>query len=544
MTEAKTEYQISLQDGGGVNGIALTVVEASVWASRKTGRTVTPSNITYLVKYGRIPSIGRNGGLMVSTTDLEDYYRSRAGSNENTYKRRLGNDLNWHLSFEEFKESETTKHVHRLHPYKGKFIPQLVEYFLDGHTDEFKNDTCFAPGDIVLDPFCGSGTTLVQANELGMHAVGVDVSLFNAMISNLKLCRVPLWALREAASEVSNAIASNSVGQRARAFEDELLQELKKFNTEFFPSPTFRRKVMGGEIDEDRYGEEREGAFRRLFLELLQKHGVNNGIGASDARFMNNWYLQPVKSEIDTAKDRIDQISDVALRDTLRLILSRTVRSSRATTHSDLATLVRQVTETYYCSKHSKVCKPLFSMLGWWRRYAEDTVKRKSQFENLRTDTMQTCLTGDSREIDIPSALDAVDGGLSELVRQRGIRGIFTSPPYVGMIDYHEQHAYAYDLFGLPRNDDSEIGPMSAGRGRQARESYVDGVAQVLSNGKKYLVDDFDVFIVANDKFGLYSSIAERSGMTIYKEYKRPVLNRAEGDKGAYAETIFHMKRQ
>ena len=29
------------------------------------------------------------------------------------------------------KEAETTKHVHRLHPYKGKFIPQLVEYFLD-----------------------------------------------------------------------------------------------------------------------------------------------------------------------------------------------------------------------------------------------------------------------------------------------------------------------------------------------------------------------------------------------------------------------------
>jgi hypothetical protein len=36
------------------------------------------------------------------------------------------------------KEAETTKHIHRLHPYKGKFIPQLVEYFLDDHTDSFK----------------------------------------------------------------------------------------------------------------------------------------------------------------------------------------------------------------------------------------------------------------------------------------------------------------------------------------------------------------------------------------------------------------------
>lgn len=36
-----------------------------------------------------------------------------------------------------FQESEGTKHVHRLHPYKGKFIPQLVEYFLYSHTNEF-----------------------------------------------------------------------------------------------------------------------------------------------------------------------------------------------------------------------------------------------------------------------------------------------------------------------------------------------------------------------------------------------------------------------
>ena len=87
-------------------------------------------------------------------------------------------------------EKETTKHVHRLHPYKGKFIPQLVEYFLDGHTDEFKDKVYFRPGDIVLDPFAGSGTTLVQANEMGINAIGVDISSFNAMIDNSKLAKV------------------------------------------------------------------------------------------------------------------------------------------------------------------------------------------------------------------------------------------------------------------------------------------------------------------------------------------------------------------
>lgn len=61
-------------------------------------------------------------------------------------EKNLSEDVNWHLSFAQYKEAERTKHVHRLHPYKGKFIPQLVEYFLDTHTDEFKKKYIFKKG--------------------------------------------------------------------------------------------------------------------------------------------------------------------------------------------------------------------------------------------------------------------------------------------------------------------------------------------------------------------------------------------------------------
>lgn len=161
----------------------LSVKEASEWASLRIGKTVTPSNITYLINYGRVPKIGDNGGTLVALKDLAEYYDNQ--QRETDWKKKLGDDLNWALSFDQYKESETTKHVHRLHPYKGKFIPQLVEYFLDSHTDKFKTETFFKKDDIVLDPFCGSGTTLVQANELGIHAVGVDIFAFNALISNI-----------------------------------------------------------------------------------------------------------------------------------------------------------------------------------------------------------------------------------------------------------------------------------------------------------------------------------------------------------------------
>ncbi|HEY0099456.1 MAG TPA: DNA methyltransferase, partial [Pyrinomonadaceae bacterium] len=184
----------------------LTIKEASVWASEYLGKNVTPSNITYLINYGRIPKLDNNDSTRVSKDDLIEYYSAYKNSREHSWKNQLGEDLNWALSFDQYKESETTKHVHRLHPYKGKFIPQLVEYFLDDHTDNFKKEVFFKKGDIVLDPFCGSGTTLVQSNELGINAIGIDISAFNALISNVKVQKVDLENLKLESDKITIAL--------------------------------------------------------------------------------------------------------------------------------------------------------------------------------------------------------------------------------------------------------------------------------------------------------------------------------------------------
>jgi len=160
----------------------LTVNEASKWATKYLKKNVTSSNISYLVQYGLIRKYGDNGNTQISVKELQEYYKSYNGNRVSDWKQKLGDDLNWVLSFEQYKESETTKHVHRLHPYKGKFIPQLVEYFIDDHTDKFKKKVYFQKGDIILDPFAGSGTTLVQSSESGMRAIGIDISAFKQLI--------------------------------------------------------------------------------------------------------------------------------------------------------------------------------------------------------------------------------------------------------------------------------------------------------------------------------------------------------------------------
>ncbi|MCS6994056.1 MAG: DNA methyltransferase [Anaerolineales bacterium] len=521
----------------------MTIIDASKWASDYLKKKVTPSNISYLITYGRIHKYTENGVTKVSRKDLLEYYQSFLGQREISWRSQLGEDINWHLSFDHLKEAETTKHVHRLHPYKGKFIPQLVEYFIDGHVDEFKQSVYFRPGDVILDPFCGSGTTLVQACELGIHAIGIDISEFNTLISNVKIEKHHLVEVQREILRITRGLKSFAESHRVREFEQALLEKLNEFNDEFFPSPDFKRKVRQRVLDEEAYGEEQEKRFLPVYQELVNAYGIAIEQQNQDS-FLGKWFLQPVRREIDLVNTMINQVEDRATRRVLQVILSRTVRSCRATTHADLGTLVKPVTKPYYCSKHGKVCKPLFSILSWWERYSKDTLERLLQFDKLRTNTHQRCITGDSREIDILDALQRENLELSEIVKRQKIKGIFSSPPYVGLIDYHEQHAYAYELFGFLRQDELEIGPLYRGQGREARESYVQGIVDVLKNCKKFLSNDYHVFLVANDKYNLYPAIAERAGMQIINQFKRPVLNRTERDKSAYAETIFHLREK
>ncbi len=521
----------------------MTIKEASIWASKYISKNVTPSNISYLIQYGRIPKNGNNGNAFVNRYDLEEYYKRNHETKEDRWKRQLGNDLNWNLSFSEYKESETTKHVHRLHSYKGKFIPQLVEYFLDQHTDNFKNKSFFKAGDIILDPFCGSGTTLVQASELNLHSIGVDVSAFNAFISNVKVGKYDINDVGNTADIITQNLENFQKEKNNVTFENRLLDELKIFNGKFFPSPEFKYKVRQKEINEKLYGKQKSDEFLQIYYKLIDDYKISLKQEKNDS-FLDKWFLQVVRDEIDFVFKQIKSIKNPETKKILALVLSRTVRSCRATTHADLATLKEPVTTTYYCKKHGKICKPLFSILSWWQRYTQDTIIRVIQFDKLRTDTFQKCLVGDSRSINIVQELEEKDPKFSKLINNNKIAGIFSSPPYVGLIDYHEQHAYAYDLFRFERKDELEIGPLYKGQGLEARKSYIKGISDVLNNCKRFLKQDYDVFLVANDKYGFYPQIAELSNMKIVNEYKRPVLNRVEKDRSAYAEIIFHMKEK
>ena len=521
----------------------LTIKEASQWASDFLKRDVSESNISYLVQYGKVKKHNGGSSVFVDLNDLKSYYDSYRGQREVDWKKKLGNDLNWALSFDHLREVDTTKHVHRLHPYKGKFIPQLVQYFIDNHTDDFKKDIYFKAGDIILDPFSGSGTTLVQAHEMGMHTIGIDISHFNCMITETKLLPYDLALLDDEVKKIKQTIINYEADSKINAFEDELLARMADFNNQYFPSPEFKYKVQRGQINENKYAVEKEKEFLKIYNALVKKYGIELNHSAGKT-FLDKWYIKNVRKEIGFAFEQVKKIKDVKNKKILAVILSRTIRSCRATTHSDLATLKEPQITTYYCWKHKKICKPLFSIKEWFDRYAVDTVYRFKTFAKLKTNSHYAVLPADSRTVDIFKEVEKRNKKFHEILKKQKINGIFSSPPYVGQIDYHEQHAYAYDLFGFERRDELEIGPLYKGQGADARASYVEGISKVLLNCRKFLTDDFGVFLVANDKYNLYPTIAEQVGMKIVNQFRRPVLNRTERDKSPYSEIIFHLKNE
>lgn len=378
------------------------------------------------------------------------------------------------LSFANVREYERTKHVHRLHPYLGKFIPQLVEAFLKHY---------FKKGDFILDPFMGSGTTLIEANVLGIHSAGIEISEFNCLISEVKIKKYDISLVEK---EIKDILFKTkefsqwlSQGQKQATF---LYNNFKKYKT--------------------------------------------------DSKYLNNWLSDRALQEILFYRDQIKNFKN---QDILKIILSRSTRSARLIPHYDLARPKKPVREKYYCIKHHRICEPINEAMKFINRYSWDTIKRIKEFDKLQTDATIKIIQGDSREIDF-NKVEGYKGGKFD--------GIFTSPPYVGLIDYHDQHRYAYELFGFDDNGFKEIGPASKGRGREAKEEYKKDIIAVFQNMNRFLKPKAKIFVVVNDRDNLYPEIAEACGYSIEKIYHRPVLMRTERDNTRFSESIYYFVKQ
>lgn len=364
-------------------------------------------------------------------------------------------DLNLNWRERDLPERERTKHVHRLHPYLGKFIPQLVEIFLRKYRPS-----------LVYDPFCGSGTTLVEANALGIDSVGADISAFNVLLSKVKTDEYDL-----------------------KLMEGESLDILKRSHG--------------------------------IRLKPSKDEKINASLDTEN-EYIKAWFSKNTQKDLLTY---LHLIKDYTYQDLLKVVLSRSARSARLVTHFDLDFPKKPQTTPYHCYKHSQTCQPVNEAYKFLYRYTIDTISRIKEFSKIRTKASVTVYHADSREVKLPKGIDMV----------------FTSPPYVGLIDYHEQHRYAYELLRLKNSEFREIGAAKKGQSEQAQKEYIKGINDVFLNTRDFLSKEGLIVIVASDKFSLYKP--EIIGCKSVGRVERHVNRRTGRRDSAFYESILIWKK-
>jgi DNA modification methylase len=373
-----------------------------------------------------------------------------------TSETKLGElNLNWREK--ELPQKIRTKHVHGLHPYLGKFIPQLVEVFLRKY---------FKPGMTVLDPFAGSGTTLVQANELGINSIGYDISAFNVLLMQAKTQK---YNLKEVTREIHT-----------------ILHETKKLT-----SPLKQ-------------------------MSLIDVDAVNI---TNNNEYVSQWFAPQARKELLVFRKLLKKYKN---QDILKVILTRSARSARLTTHFDLDFPKKPQTKPYWCYKHSRICKPTTTAFKFLKRYGHDTIRRLKEFDSRRTNASIHIIHDDVQTAEMPR-----------------VDGVITSPPYVGLIDYHDQHRYAYELLGLEDKSSLEIGAARDGISQKARQMYQQSLVNVLKRLANLVPMGGRLIVIAGDKHNLYDEIARLCGFTIEAILQRHVNRRTGRRASKFYESVF-----
>jgi len=173
------------------------------------------------------------------------------------------------------KQQSTRYSAHGLHEYKGKFNPQIVRAI--GNLLQIHDRA------LILDPFCGSGTCLLECAHTGWDAIGMDLNPLAVFISNAKLnaMRIPI---RELQSEVNR-----------------LIKKLKK---------------TASRLDFQR-------PFRSSELKLLQSHKF---LEIPNRQYLEKWFSISVLAQLAFIEGQIRNIEKLNLQNILRVVLSDGLR--------------------------------------------------------------------------------------------------------------------------------------------------------------------------------------------------------------------------
>lgn len=153
-------------------------------ANTKKLKLIDNIQFIYELALARLELHSFNSDLKV-TNDFREFELKDDGNFE-TLKRRLAyfktinGDYSDYYYLQKYNQTKSVNQylTHWIYPYKGKFHPQMIRALM--------NIIKIQNGETLFDPFVGSGTAVLEAQILGVNAIGLDISPLCVLISKVK----------------------------------------------------------------------------------------------------------------------------------------------------------------------------------------------------------------------------------------------------------------------------------------------------------------------------------------------------------------------
>lgn len=278
--------------------------------------------------------------------------------------------------------------THGLHRYKGKFYPQLARALL--------NMSGARRGDLIMDPFMGSGTTLLESWLMGISGIGFDINPLAHLIARTKV-----GALRAGPDRLRRAVAEFE--QHAGVIASEL---------------GVRWPGRGGQ---ECAGESRVGA--RDLAHAAGRPAAERELGA--------WFPAPVIAKLVVVVRALAKVSDVAGADFIRVCLSDIVRGVSQQEPRDLRTHRRS--------------SPIDDAPVFTKLFA----KLDGELSKIEAGRSLLPAAEGSPSWAEHADLRGVDPRRHSVLRERQVDAVVSSPPYATALPYVDTDRLSYLVLGL-----------------------------------------------------------------------------------------------
>ncbi len=298
-------------------------------------------------------------------------------------RRRLSS-ANLELFSEEplsLTRQSTRYSAHGLHEYRGKFNPQIVRAI--GNILELPK------GAWVLDPFCGSGTSLLECAHIGWNAIGIDLNPLGVFIANAKL-----QALR---------IPSRVLGEQVRELVQRLAARTRDLN--------FAKPFTASDY----------GTIR-----------APKGFTLPNREYLERWFAPSVLAQLECIESEIRRLSHPHVQDIARVVLSDGLRAASYQDPGDLRIRRRKDPRPNYPAIPSFVTTLI--------QRTETILRAKEVIDDVQG--VQCAILGDSRQ--------AVSVNVAQTIgHQPTFDCVITSPPYATALPYIDTQRLSLAFLGL-----------------------------------------------------------------------------------------------